>query len=100
MPRKPRVFRKGDQVLLLLPTDANKLLMQWNCPCAETSRCGEGINYIVEVNKKAKTYANMLKQYIERKTNDETSQGGFEGSTCNIFQWSHLNSLEWRKHLL
>ena len=29
---KPRKFRTGDKVLLLLPTDNNKLLMQWKGP--------------------------------------------------------------------
>ena len=29
---KPRSFKVGDKVLLLLPTDSNKLLLQWRGP--------------------------------------------------------------------
>ena len=51
-------------MLLLLPADANKLLMQWKEPYEITSSCGKCKYYQVEVNKKVKTlYANMLKKY-------------------------------------
>ena len=60
---KRREFQKGDKVLLLLPTDTNKLLMQWKGPYEIMSRCGKGNDYRVEVNKKVKTFhANMLKK--------------------------------------
>jgi len=29
---KVRTFEKGDEVLVLLPTDSSKLLLQWKCP--------------------------------------------------------------------
>ena len=29
---KVRTFEKEDEVLVLLPTDSNKLLLQWKCP--------------------------------------------------------------------
>ena len=64
---KRREFQEGDKVLLLLPTDTNKLLMQWKGPYEIMSRCGKGNDYRVEVNKKVKTFhANMLKKYIKR----------------------------------
>ena len=69
---KRREFQEGDKVLLLLPTDTNKLLMQEKGPYEIMSRCGKGNNYRIEVNKNVKTFhANMLKKYIER-----ADQGG------------------------
>ena len=70
-----REFQEGDKVLLLLPTDTNKLLMQWKGPYEILSRCGKGIDYRIEVNKKVKTlHANMLKKYIERDHQDGAPQ--------------------------
>ena len=64
---RKREFQEGGKVLLLLPTDTNKLLMQWKGPYEIMSRCGKGNDYRIEVNKKVKTFhANMLKKYIER----------------------------------
>ena len=61
---KRREFQEGDKVLLLLPTDTNKLLMQWKEPYENMSRCGKGNDYREKVNKKVKTFhANMLKKY-------------------------------------
>ena len=64
---KGKKFQEADKVLLLLPMDTNKLLMQWKGPYEIMSRCGKGNDYQVEVNRKMKTfYTNMLKKYIER----------------------------------
>ena len=72
---KRREFQEGDKVLLLLPTDTNKLLMQWKGPYEIMSRCGKGNDYRIKVNKKVKTFhANMLKRYIERDDQDGTPQ--------------------------
>ena len=69
---KRRVFQVGDKVLILLPTDNNKLLLQWRGPFV-LEKCGNGNNYGVEVNKRTKTYhVNMLKPYFERKSYDES----------------------------
>ena len=58
-----REFQEGDKVLLLLPTDTNKLLMQWKGDYEIMSKCGNGNDYRVEVNKKVKTFhANILKK--------------------------------------
>ena len=64
---KVRKFQPGDKVLVLLPTDHNKLLMQWKGPY-EVSMV-VGINdYKVRVKDKLKVYhANLLKAYIERE---------------------------------
>ena len=65
----------GDKVLLLLPTDTNKLLMQWKGHYEIMSRCGKGNDYRVEVNKKMKTFhANTLKKYIKRADQDGAPQ--------------------------
>ena len=69
---KERTFQVGGKVLILLPTDNNKLLLQW-CGPFVVERCGNGNTYGVEVNKRIKTYhVNMLKPYFERKTNVES----------------------------
>ena len=66
-----REFQGADKVLLLLPTDTNKLLMQWKGPYEIMSKCGKGNDYQVEVNKKVKAFhANVLKKYIKRADQD------------------------------
>ena len=51
--RKTRVrkFQPGDKVLVLLPTDHNKLLMQWKAPFEVTSVVGLD-DYRVKVKRK------------------------------------------------
>ena len=63
---KPRCLEVGEQVLILLPTDSNKLLMQWRGPY--TLKCLVGANdYRKKMVSKTKTYhVNMLKEYIPR----------------------------------
>ena len=64
---KPRRLEVGDQVLILLPTESNKLLMQWRGPYIVASRVGAN-NYRVKVGCKTKMYhVNMLKKYIARE---------------------------------
>ena len=59
---KPRRLEVGDQVLILLPTDSNKLLMQWREPYTVESRVGAN-DYRVKMGSKTKTYhVNMLKK--------------------------------------
>jgi len=57
-----RKFKVRDKVLLLLPTDANKLLMHWKAPF-EIVECRNDNNYRVQLPG----HANMLKKYIERR---------------------------------
>ena len=65
---KRRAFQVGDKVLILLPTDNNKLLLQWRGPFV-VERCGSGNHYGVEVSKRIKFYhVNMLQQYFEKKS--------------------------------
>ena len=69
-----RVFEVGSKVLVLRPTDHNKLLMQWQGPFVVKEKRREN-DYEIEMNGKTRLYhANMLKQYYERD-NNEVSMG-------------------------
>ena len=66
--KKARVLnmKQGEKVLVLLPSDSNKLLMQWKGPYQILKRVSK-VDYQVDVKGKVKTYhANMLKRYVER----------------------------------
>ena len=54
------------QILLLLPTDHNKPLLQWNGPFKD-EKCKGGSIYQIEINRKLKTFhTKLLKQFVER----------------------------------
>jgi hypothetical protein len=75
---KPRGFRPGDKVLILLPTDQNKLLMQWKGPYVIDRAVGIN-DYKVRIGTKQKTFhVNMLKKYVER---DEVPEDGSQDGT-------------------
>ena len=64
---KPRRLEVGDQVLIQLATDSNKLLMHWRGPYTMESLV-EANNYRIKMWSKTKTYhVNMLKKYITRE---------------------------------
>ena len=61
---KDRKFQVGDEVLLLLPSTANKLLAQWKGPSVKETRHPD---YIIDMKGKQKLFhANMLKSYQRR----------------------------------
>ena len=61
---RSRKFDVGDEVLLLLPTDSNKLLLQWKGPY-KVIEVVNRMDYKIDVNGVVSTYhANMLKQYV------------------------------------
>ncbi|XP_068220404.1 uncharacterized protein [Palaemon carinicauda] len=63
-----RKFVIGDEVLLLLPSDTNKLLSQWQGPYKVIGKKGQ-VDYIIEVRNKHKVFhVNMLKKYYRRAT--------------------------------
>ena len=73
---KKIVFQVGNKVLVLLPTDHNKLLTQWKVPFEVKGSKGEN-NYQIKINRKMKTfYINLLKQYVERDNVEMTSTPG------------------------
>ena len=61
-------FKKGDQVLILLPTSENKLLMHWTRTSLlmfEILERVEGHDYLVKLDNKQKiSHANLLKKYL------------------------------------
>ncbi|XP_070180343.1 uncharacterized protein [Littorina saxatilis] len=64
-----RSFHVGDEVLVLLPTTSNKLLLKWKGPFPVRSVSGP-VDYTIEMNGKRKLFhVNMLKRYLRR---DET----------------------------
>ena len=70
---KDRLFNEGDRVLVMLPTNNNKLLMQWKGPYKIIQKMGEN-GYKILVGTMEKNYhANMLKKYYARE--DEAKTG-------------------------
>ncbi|XP_033099549.1 uncharacterized protein LOC117103147 [Anneissia japonica] len=63
---RPRQYQVGDEVLLLLPTDKNKLLMHWKGPFPITKKVGV-MDYTINLGTREKTFhANLLKKYYRR----------------------------------
>ena len=81
---KCRNMQVGDKVLVLLPTDNNKLLLQWRGPYKILKKLNR-VDYRVEVNGKAKTYhANLLKLYVERKEANPTDVVSFVSGAFSV----------------
>ena len=67
---------------MLLPTDYNKLLLEWKGPFKVVDRPSRN-SYKLGINGKTKTFhANLLKQYVERM--EESKQPVPETSECDI----------------
>jgi len=67
MRTKVRPFEKGDDVLVFLPTDTNKLLLRWKGPF-EISQRDKGDDYRIQLVGRTKTFhANMIKKYWSRE---------------------------------
>jgi len=67
--RKTRVrtFEKGDELLVLLPTDSNKVLLQWKGPFEILERV-RGDDYRIQLVGRTKTFhAHMLQKYWSRE---------------------------------
>jgi predicted DNA-binding protein (UPF0278 family) len=68
-----RYLDVGDRVLVLLPTDRNKMMLQWKGPFHVTGKIND-VDYKVNMgNKVNKFHINLLKKYEER--NDEILAG-------------------------
>lgn len=64
---KPKKLKVGDEVLLLLPTKNNKLLLQWKGPFTVVKKVN-AVDYIISVRGKEKMFhCNMLKPYHQRE---------------------------------
>ncbi|XP_033733848.1 uncharacterized protein LOC117322984 [Pecten maximus] len=71
---KVRQLKAGDKVLVLLPTKANKLLMQWRGPFQVVERVGPS-DYRVNRDGKIKTlHVNLLKKYVEPEVKRSDSE--------------------------
>ena len=86
---RKREFRDGDKVLVLLPTDSNKLLMQWKGPyvveCAKNR-----VDYRVNMNGVLRTFhINLLKQYVDREEGSLQT----DHSACNDVDLSQVASV-------
>ena len=63
---RTRALKVGDKVLVLSPTDSNKLLLQWKGPFSIKKKVNKVV-YQVCMKGKLKTFhVNMQKKYIER----------------------------------
>ena len=63
---KPKKFKIGSKVLLLLPVKHNKLLLQWRGPYDVIGKLSP-LNYKIKIGKQEKVYhVNMLREYHER----------------------------------
>ena len=73
---KVRSLEVGDKVLLMLPTDHNKLMMRWKGPFSIT--CKVGINdYRIQIGTKERLFhVNMMKKYLEREVTAATVPAG------------------------
>nr|XP_022307941.1 uncharacterized protein LOC111113940 [Crassostrea virginica] len=65
-----RTIKAGEKALVLLPTDNNKLLLQWKGPYVVTKRSNR-VDYQLDVKGKLKTFhINLMKKYTERSYSD------------------------------
>ena len=88
---KVRKFVPGDKVLVLLPTDHNKLLMQWKGPFEASAVVGQN-DYKVKVKGKERVYhANLLKKYFEREDSVPVGAVAFKVN-ANICKSRHVKS--------
>ena len=70
---RSRKYKKGDLVLILLPTDNNKLLLQWKGPY-KVEECMSPYDYKIDVKGSIKCFhANMLKRYLVRDSKESGS---------------------------
>ena len=69
-----RRFTPGDKVLILLPTNPKKLLLQWKGPYTIAKRLNS-VDYALKVGDKSPVYhINLLKRYYERDEDQGESQ--------------------------
>ena len=71
-----RKFSVGQKVLVLLPTEHNKLTLQWKGPY-EIIKVINKMDYKISIKGKTKIYhANLLKRYLERQDADQVQTVG------------------------
>ena len=92
---KLRKFLAGEFVLLLLPTDANKLLMQWKGPYEIVGEVGLN-DYKINVNGKMKIlHANLLKKYhVRNHDTDHSNHDHRANVSASCAQQATMNELD------
>ncbi|XP_071487082.1 uncharacterized protein [Diadema antillarum] len=89
---KHRELQVGDKVLLLLPTDRNKLLLQWKGPFDVISKISS-MDYRIDLNGKPKVFhINLLKKYHAR--NDVPSISDAEAACTAVIECEEQNDDE------
>ena len=80
---RTRKFDVGDKVLMLLPGDSNKVLLQWDGPY-EVLEVVNVMNCKINAKGVVNTYpANMLKLYVERQ-NVKSYRSAIIDAHCNV----------------
>ena len=64
---KVRCFQPGDNVLVLLPTDTNKLLLQWKGPYDVIWVVGPNDYKVLMKGKEKTLHANLLQKYVMKE---------------------------------
>ena len=91
---RPRTFKAGDYVLILLPTDRNKLLLQWKGPFRVLEKVGN-VDYRLDLNGKPKMFhANLLKKYIVRPGNQKTEEPAKAETIGNSLECASVSIIE------
>lgn len=91
---RDRSFEVGDEVLLMMPTDKNKLLMQWKGPYQVVKKKGT-LDYEINVNGKYKTYhVNLLKPYIRRPLDLSIGSNDEQGMNANTVAVAVIDDCE------
>ena len=94
---RSRKFGVGDKVLLLLPSESNKVLLQWNGPY-EVLEVVNAMNYKINVKGVVNTYpANMLKLYVERQNVTSYHSAAIDAH-CNVKSKDHSDPTVQRVH--
>ena len=96
---RQRSFKKGDEVLVLLPSSSNKLLAKWLGPFPITQDLHPDYRVLIKGKEKV-LHANMLKKYIRRQTlstsvHVECDQSGAAGAVESVSIVSDDPSDQW-----
>ena len=79
---KKRTLKVGDEVLILLPTVHNKLLVEWQGPFKVVATKFD-YDYVVDVKGVMKTFhINLLRRYVRR--NEEIASSCFDVGVCGM----------------
>ncbi|XP_076465351.1 uncharacterized protein LOC143297064 [Babylonia areolata] len=95
---KSRTFKRGDKVLILIPTKANKLELAWQGPYEVLDRVSEP-DYKLRVGVKDKLFhANLLKRFIERHADESTKGASIQVVVVDESEGEGTDPV-WRKDL-